>query len=80
VDREDWEDTDVCVLCGEAVSTGSERGYVFGTGNLLCWSCATKRGGQYDTLRDSWEVAPDVGGLPDEAYGCAPHEVRRKRG
>ena len=80
MDREEWENDEVCALCGELVSTGTERGYAFGTGNLLCLSCATKRGGQYDSERDRWEVAPDVGGLADEAYGSSPHEVRRRRG
>jgi len=68
-----------CVQCGAAVDTGAEPSYAFGTGNQLCWSCAGERGGRYDADRDVWERAPDLSGLADEAYGSAPHEVRRGR-
>jgi len=68
-----------CALCGAPVVAGAGRAYAFGAGNLLCGSCAVDRGGAYDAERDVWERAPDLSGLPDEAYGASPHEVRRGR-
>ena len=78
-DPEDREERDVCSLCGARVSAGTEFGFVFGTGSVLCFECATSRGGRFDAGRDTWDPPPDVAGLPDEAYGTAPHEVRRRR-
>jgi hypothetical protein len=78
MDPEDREELDACSLCGALLSEAA-GGFGFGTENVLCAACATARGGRYDAERDVWEVAPDLGGLPDEAYGAAPHE-RRGRG
>jgi hypothetical protein len=79
MDTDDREDFEVCILCGAQVSAGSERVFGFGTENVLCGQCAIARGRRYNALRDAWEVAPDLAGLPDEAYGASPHEVRRRR-
>jgi hypothetical protein len=79
-DPEDREERESCALCGERIAPATERGFAFGAGNVLCAACAAARGGRYDAGRDAWEVAPDLSGLADEAYGAAPHEVRgRKR-
>ena len=69
MDPEDREDLDVCCLCGAALSVESDCAFAFGAQNLLCAECATARGGRYDAERDRWDVAPDLTGLPDEAYG-----------
>lgn len=79
MEEEDWQEAPVCALCGAwAIDVG--RSFAFGAGNRLCWRCATARGGRYDARRDVWDVAPDLEELEDEAYGAAPHEVRRARG
>ena len=75
-DERDWEGG-VCAVCGAAVRSDTERSFAFGAGNRLCWNCALAHGGAYDEERDVWERAPDLSGLSDEAYGSAPHEVRR---
>ncbi len=80
IEPEDREECFVCSLCGAQVAAESERAFAFGTENVLCSACATARGGRYDALRDVWDVVPDLAGLADEAYGAAPHEVRRGRG
>ena len=80
IDPENRQEREVCVLCGERIASESERAFAFGTDNVLCCACATARGGRYDALHDVWDVAPDLAGLADEAYGAAPHEVRRGRG
>ncbi len=68
-----------CALCGAALLQGAEPSFAFGVGNQLCWSCAEDRGGRYDAENDVWDQPPDLSGLADEAYGAAPHEVRRGR-
>jgi hypothetical protein len=77
MEQEDREELDVCSLCGSLLSLGPVRAFGFGTDNVLCGACATARGGRYNAERDVWEVTPDLSGLPDEAYGAAPHERRR---
>jgi hypothetical protein len=78
-DREGREEREACALCGERTSPATERGFEFGAGNVLCAACAAARGGRFDADRDVWEVAPDLSGLDDEAYGAAPHERRRRK-
>ena len=81
MEREPDEGTEasVCAACGAAVLSDSERAFEFGDENVLCWECATARGGRYDEARDAWERPPDLQGLGDEAYGAAPHETHRRR-
>lgn len=75
---EEWEDAGVCIVCGARVSEAAQDAFGFGTENVLCWECATERGGRYDAERDTWDVEPDLEGLVDEAYGSAPHEERHR--
>lgn len=67
---------ELCSLCG---APAAERAFAFGTENVLCAACAVERGGCYDAERDVWSTPPDLSGVPDEAYGAAPHERRRVR-
>jgi hypothetical protein len=76
---EDREEREACALCGERITPATERAFGFGAGNVLCAACAAARGGRFDADRDVWDVAPDLSGLADEAYGAAPHEMRRGR-
>jgi hypothetical protein len=76
---EDEDRPETCAACGASVTAGPERGFAFGSGNMLCWQCATARGGRYDADREAWDRAPDLAGLPDEAYGASPHEIERRR-
>ena len=75
----DEQGSEVCAGCGRSVAAGSEQTYAFGDENFLCAGCAVDRGGRYDEARDVWAVTPDLSGLPDEAYGAAPHERERRR-
>lgn len=78
MDPEEWEGLEACALCGARITSEAEQGFAFGTDGHLCARCATARGGRYDAERDLWDVEPDLSDLPDEAYGAAPHEVRRR--
>ncbi|MCG8590090.1 MAG: hypothetical protein MJE66_12435 [Proteobacteria bacterium] len=79
MDREEWESLGVCAQCGASLAVGSERGFAFGVGNVICWNCAVERGGHYDADREAWSVPPDVADLPDEAYGSGPDAFDRPR-
>jgi hypothetical protein len=70
---------DVCSVCGARVAADTDRGFAFGTENVLCFGCAELRGGRFDARRDVWDPPPDLSDVPDEAYGAAPHEIRRGR-
>lgn len=72
---DDRELGDVCGLCGASTS---ESAFAFGTAGTLCYECSIARGGRFDAGRDRWDPPPDVADLPDEAYGAAPHEKRRR--
>lgn len=76
---EDREERDACASCGASIGPDSERGFTFGTGNVLCAACAVQCVGRYDARLDVWDEPPDLAGLADEAYGAAPHEVRLGR-
>jgi hypothetical protein len=78
MEREEWESEQICGLCGARVHAETEGAFGFGTENVLCRACATARGGRYDAERDTWDVAPDLSGLSDEAYGATPGETRRR--
>jgi hypothetical protein len=77
--RDERIDASTCADCGAPIEADSERAFGFGTGNVLCASCAARRGGRYDAERDVWHVEPDLAGLDDEAYGASPHERSRRR-
>jgi hypothetical protein len=64
--REEFEQAERCAVCGVGLAVATERGYAFGTTGVLCYECATRRGGVYDATHDRWSTEPDVSGLPDE--------------
>jgi hypothetical protein len=70
--------SDVCGLCGASVNPENES-FAFGTAGVLCFECSIARGGRFDAGRETWDPPPDVADLPDEAYGAAPHETRRRK-
>lgn len=64
--REEFEGADRCASCGVELAPATERGYAFGESGVLCYACATRRGGVYDAVQDRWSREPDLSGLPDE--------------
>jgi hypothetical protein len=73
------EERETCAACGAQVAGEPDRSFAFGSGNVLCWQCATARGGRYDADREAWDREPDLTNLSDEAYGASPHERERRR-
>lgn len=61
--REEAEQLVPCAGCGAVISPGPDRGYAFGLDRVLCWQCATDRGGSYDSEEDRWTVEPRVADL-----------------
>lgn len=48
-----------CADCGVPVEQ-EERVFGFGAEAVLCWKCALRRGGAYDSEEDRWTIAPSV--------------------
>lgn len=66
MEPEDLEEQAACTDCGSIIAASTGRGFAFGNEGLLCWACASRRGGSYDESEDRWTVPPDVSDLPDE--------------
>ena len=48
-----------CADCG-APAPEESRVFGFGAEAVLCWECALRRGGAYDSEEDRWTIAPSV--------------------
>ena len=55
-----------CCECGAAIAADTDRTFVVSDDEVLCFDCAVRRGGAYDSLKERWTVPPNVAGLPDE--------------
>ncbi len=55
-----------CSSCGARVDTQPGGSYAFGTECVLCFECATERGGSYNADRDTWVEPPRVSDLARE--------------
>jgi hypothetical protein len=64
--REEAEQLLPCASCGALISSGTDRGYLFGSQQIVCFECAVSRGGIYDASKDRWTVAPRVADLRPE--------------
>ena len=62
--REELEDQVSCADCGAQISRGGERGFAFGESGVLCFACAERRGGRYDSDEDRWTRPPSLAGIP----------------
>jgi len=51
-----------CADCGASVAEES-RVFGFGAEAVLCWECALRRGGAYDSNEERWTVEPGVADL-----------------
>ena len=49
--------------CGAGVYMSGSRAYGIGDWGALCWSCAIRRGGQYDADEERWTTAPSTDDL-----------------
>jgi hypothetical protein len=66
--REERDQLSGCADCGCEVAS-LERAYAFGSTGVLCWDCAERRGGSYDSARETWAVAPGLDGLDVGSFG-----------
>ena len=53
-----------CADCGAPMEEET-RVFGFGPDAVLCWTCALRRGGAYDSEEDRWTVEPSVIDLLD---------------
>jgi hypothetical protein len=65
--RSEQRELEFCSECGAEVHVSRDRAYAVDADRVLCFACATKRGGAYDEHRDLWVEAPDLAGLGEEA-------------
>lgn len=47
-----------CVACGADVLPETDRVFAVGEDAVLCYACASARGGVYDEVEDRWSPAP----------------------
>jgi len=64
--RTEERDLDICSECGAELHVARDRGYALDAEHVLCFACATKRGGAYDEEHDLWVATPDLTGLASE--------------
>lgn len=63
--RSEESEFERCADCGAEVHAARDRGYALDPENVLCFACATRRGGSYDEQRDLWVEPPDVGDIAE---------------
>jgi len=61
------EDQGRCSDCGQPLPLAAERCCSLSEITTLCWDCALRRGGIYDSDQDRWSVLPDAGDLEESA-------------
>jgi hypothetical protein len=64
--RSEERELGFCADCGAEVHESRDRAYALDAHRLLCFACATRRGGAYDEQHDLWVDVPDLGGLAAE--------------
>lgn len=55
-----------CIECGTSVDTAFDRPFAITDEIVLCFSCANRRGGAYDSDKEKWTVAPRLEEIPEE--------------
>jgi hypothetical protein len=63
--REEDSQLGRCSDCGGALDPGRDRAYAYASNAFLCWDCAVRRGGSYDSGQERWATPPRTGDLPD---------------
>lgn len=46
--------------CPDCGTRSLDRGFPIGDDAVLCWDCAIRRGGQFDSDLDEWTTAPET--------------------
>ena len=55
-----------CIDCGTTVDTAFDRTFAITDEIVLCFSCACRRGGGYDSDKEKWVVTPRLEEIPEE--------------
>jgi hypothetical protein len=63
---QEWNDLVECCDCGATLSGETDRPFAMSDDDFLCFECAVRRGGVFDTMQERWIVSPNVADLPDE--------------
>lgn len=62
---EELDNVGECADCRVLLAYDRTPHFDFGEAGVLCFECAMRRGGQYDGLKDTWTIPPDVTGLAE---------------
>jgi hypothetical protein len=60
------EDLVECIDCSAELSPEGDRGFALSDDSYLCFTCAMRRGGNYDYAQERWVVEPNVADEPDQ--------------
>jgi hypothetical protein len=71
MDIAEWEEGTECVECGDEIAQGTDQGFPVGEQLVLCFECATRRGGNYDAELDKWVIAPNLEGLASDVTAAS---------
>lgn len=63
---QEWETPAECADCKSEIWEGSDPSFPFAENAVLCFTCALRRGGRYDSGHEIWVVVPDLNGLTQE--------------
>jgi hypothetical protein len=66
MDPDERSDLIDCIDCGTTVDPAFDRPFMITEAIILCFSCATRRGGAYDSDKEKWVVAPLLDAIPEE--------------
>jgi hypothetical protein len=55
-----------CIDCGESVDAAFDRPFAITDEVVLCFTCATRRGGAYDSDKEKWVAVPLLEAIPEE--------------
>jgi hypothetical protein len=66
MEEAELEELESCYDCRAVLSRSGEASYLVNDDLVLCFECAVRRGGLYDSRHDDWTVPPNVADLPDE--------------
>jgi hypothetical protein len=55
--------SEACIVCGEDLDRGDSRNYFVSATTMVCYECARKHGGVFDSAAERWKVPPNLKSL-----------------
>jgi hypothetical protein len=64
--RQEFDELGECAVCHAEIEPGTDRAFFFTPERLLCFRCASERGGVYDADEETWTTPADTSDLENE--------------